>query len=80
MSDVQNEERLNETNRIRFEFPPDAFDRLNRMKEKTDSASYAELVRNALRVYEWLIEQEKAGYEIGLVKEDSLVKTVKFMY
>jgi hypothetical protein len=66
--------------RIQFEFPPDAAERLDRIKQETNSASYAELVRNALRVYEWLIETQKKGFEIGVVKDDQLIRTVEFLY
>lgn len=68
-----------DTRRVQFEFSQDAIDRLNRMKGETDASSYAEVVRDALRIYEWVLEQERAGYEIGLVKDDVLTKTVKFM-
>lgn len=66
--------------RIQFEFPPDAVERLDRIKQQTNSSSYAELVRNALRVYEWMVDSQKKGFEIGLVKDDQLVKTVEFLY
>jgi hypothetical protein len=66
--------------RIQFEFPPDAVERLDRIKQETNSSTYAELVRNALRVYEWMVEAQKKGFEIGLVKDDQLVKTVEFLY
>ncbi len=80
MSDIHNEERRTETKRIQFEFSPDAVERLDRIKKETNSGSYAELVRNALRVYEWVIETEHKGFEIGIVKDDDLVKVVKFLY
>jgi hypothetical protein len=67
--------------RIQFEFPPDAVERLDRMKRDTNATSYAELVRNALRVYEWMTEaKQRDGYDIGLVKDDKLVKIVQFLY
>lgn len=69
-----------QSKRIQFEFPPDAVERLDRIKQETNSGSYAELVRNALRVYEWIVEAQKKGYEIGLVKDEHLVKTVEFLY
>jgi hypothetical protein len=78
VSNTQSAERRGDSKRIQFEFSANALDRLNRMKEQTGASSYAELVRDALRVYEWVLEQEKGGYDIGLVKDDTLVKTVKF--
>ena len=49
--------------RIQLEFPPNAVDRLDRIKQKTSSGSYAELVRNALRAYEWIIKTQKKGFQ-----------------
>lgn len=66
--------------RIQFDFPPDAVERLDRIKKETHTASYAELIRNSLRVYEWLIETQKKGFDIGVVKDDQLIKTVEFLY
>jgi hypothetical protein len=69
-----------DTKRIQFEFPPEAVDRLERIKHDTSAGSYAEVVRNALRVYEWIREVQSKGYDIGVVKDDQLVKTVEFLY
>jgi hypothetical protein len=54
--------------------------RLNRLRRDTNSSNYAELIRNALRVYEWFIDAQHKGYEIGLVKDDKLEKVVEFLY
>ena len=36
-------------------------ERLNALKLKTEAASYAEVVKNALRLYEALIEETESG-------------------
>ncbi len=36
-------------------------ERLTLLKEKTESASYAEVIKNALRLYEALIEEVERG-------------------
>jgi len=36
------------TTRVQLEMPPQAMERLQRLKEKTEAASYAEVIRNAL--------------------------------
>ena len=68
------------TRRIQFEFSPDAVERLDKLKAQCGATSYAELVRNALRVFEWVHNMEKDGNEIGVVKDDKLLKTVTFLY
>ena len=37
-----------------------------RLKEKTEAASYAEVIRNALRVFEALAEEHDKGSEFAL--------------
>jgi hypothetical protein len=48
-------------NRVQFDLPPRSMDRLNALKRKTEASSYAEVVKNALRLYEALIEETDAG-------------------
>ena len=43
--------------RIQFDFSPEALKRLDDLKEKTDAATKAEVVRNALKLYEWFVSQ-----------------------
>jgi hypothetical protein len=48
-------------NRVQFDLPPRSMERLNALKLKTEAASYAEVVKNALRLYEALIEETEQG-------------------
>jgi hypothetical protein len=48
-------------NRVQFDLPPRAMERLNTLKRKTEATSYAEVVKNALRLYEALIEETESG-------------------
>ena len=54
------------TTRVQLEMPPVAMDRLTRLKEKTEAASYAEVIRNALRVFEALLDEHEKGAEFQL--------------
>ena len=40
------------TTRVQLEMPPQAMVRLQKLKERTEAASYAEVIRNALRLFE----------------------------
>lgn len=75
MSDSEMES-VKGTKRLQFEFSKEAYDRLEKMKAESGAASFAELVRNALRVYDWVKQQEKNGYELALVKDGEHVKSV----
>ena len=54
------------TTRVQLEMPPQAMERLQRLKDKTEAASYAEVIRNALRVFEALVTEHEGGAEFFL--------------
>ncbi len=58
------------TTRVQLELPPQAMERLQRLKEKTEAASYAEVIRNALRLLEALVDEHEKGAEFTLRKQD----------
>ncbi len=47
--------------RVSFDLDQAVYDRLQALMETTGTKSKAEVVRRALRVYEWLVEQEEHG-------------------
>jgi len=58
------------TTRVQLELPPQAMERLQRLKEKTEAASYAEVIRNALRLLEALVDEHDQGSEFSLKRPD----------
>lgn len=58
---------------LQFRFSSDAVKRLDEIVDKTSSGNRAEVVRNALRIYEYLIDQSNQGYSIQLVKENEKI-------
>ena len=54
------------TTRVQLEMPPQAMERLQRLKERTEAASYAEVIRSALRLFEALVEEHEKGSEFAL--------------
>ncbi len=62
---------------MQFEMAPKSMERLRALKDKTEAASYAEVFRNALRFYEFLISQAEMGNEVVIESKDgSKKKTV----
>jgi hypothetical protein len=57
-------------NRVQFDLPPRSMERLNALKLKTEASSYAEVVKNALRLYEALIEETDNG-KTFLVRDEN---------
>ncbi len=47
--------------RVQFELPEKSMSRLKDLKTKTEAVSYAEVVKNALRLYEAVIAEAEAG-------------------
>lgn len=70
--------------RVQFDFFPEALQRLDSIKDKTEAATRAEVIRNALKVYEWLVNDldpdstikvlDKSNNEIAIIKTSLLLK------
>ena len=61
-----------ETKRIQMDLAPKSLGRLKRLQEITEAASYAEVIRNALRLYEAIIEESESGAELKIVKNGQI--------
>ena len=61
------------TTRVQLEMPPQAMERLQRLKDSTEAASYAEVIRNALRLYEALIAEAEKGSEFAIKSPDGII-------
>jgi len=59
--------------RLQFDFSTEALQRLDDIKEKTDATTRAEAVRNALRFYEWLVNEVDPESTIKIYKGGKLV-------
>ena len=57
------------TTRVQLEMPPQAMERLQKLKERTEAASYAEVIRNALRLFEALVDEHENGSEFSLKRK-----------
>lgn len=57
--------------RIQFDFSKDALKRLDKMVDDTEAASRAELIRNALQVFEYTTKKFNEGYKLYFKKDDS---------
>lgn len=56
--------------RVQFDFSPEALQRLDEIKEKMEATTRAEVVRNALRLYEWLVNEIDPGSTIKVVDKN----------
>ena len=60
-------------NRVQFDFAPRAMERLNALKLRTEASSYAEVVKNALQLYEALIDETESGKQFLTRDKDGVV-------
>jgi len=47
--------------RVQLDLPEKSLQRLQDLKQKTEAVSYAEVIKNALRLYESIIAEAEAG-------------------
>ena len=68
------------TTRVQLELADKSFERLNALKDKTEASSYAEVMKNALRLYESIINQYDAGKRLYLKDENGQVTEYEVFY
>lgn len=59
-------EKAAKTTRVQLEMPERSMARLMALKERTEAASYAEVMRNALRLYEDMIAKTDENLRVFL--------------
>ena len=65
--------------RVQLDFSPEAYERLNRIRSRSDAATNAEVVRNALRLYDWFLEQTSKDARFQIVNNGD-VKEIEFFF
>lgn len=65
------------TTRVQLEMPPQAMERLQRLKDHMEAASYAEVIRNSLRVLEALVDEYEQGSEFSVRRKDGQIQAYK---
>ena len=63
--------------RVQLDFAPRSMELLNTLKAKTEAASYAEVVKNALRLYDALIEEAESGKQFLTRDRDGVVSPLR---
>lgn len=58
------------TTRVQLELPETSMSRLRVLRDKTEAASYAEVLKNALRLYEALVKEAEEGNELVIRRKN----------
>jgi hypothetical protein len=61
---------VKKTTRVQLELPESSFERLKNLRDKTEASSYAEVMKNALRLYEALIAETENGNQLCIKQSD----------
>jgi len=68
------------TTRVQLELPEGSFERLKALREVTETASYAEVIRNALRLYEGLIKEAESGNALCVKTPEGEEYSYKYVF
>ena len=60
--------------RVQLDLQEKALSRLQDLKVKTEAASYAEVIKNALRLYEAVIDEAERGNSFMVKSKDGKLK------
>ena len=67
---------MKQKERVQFDFSLEALKRLDEIKEKTGASTRAETVRNALRLYEWFVNETSPESTIKVLDENNEITSV----
>lgn len=65
------------TRRVQMELSPTSFERLNRLKELAEAGSYTEIMKDALRLYEYIISVDIEGSKFLVKDKDGNISEIK---
>lgn len=63
--------------RVQIDLAPQSFDRLKRLKNVTEASSYTDVLKDALRLYEFIIETDQKGSTLKVVDESGRESDLK---
>lgn len=70
------QQKSHEKHRLQLDFSAEAYKRLLRLREEVEASSNAEVIRLALRLLEWVLEQQSEDYQVFVAQGDDM-KNVK---
>ncbi|MGL4234687.1 hypothetical protein [Tabrizicola sp.] len=58
------------TRRVQMDLPENSFSRLERLKASTDASSYSVIMKDAIRIFEFLVIEQEAGSRFFIEDKD----------
>jgi hypothetical protein len=65
--------REDDLRRVQLDLPPKAFERLQSLKADTEASTYAEVLKNALKLYAAAVEYRKEGRKFMIQDKDGTI-------
>lgn len=59
--------------RVQLDMPPKAFERLQSLKAETEASTYAEVIKNALKLYAAIIELHRSDGKLMVQQKDGSI-------
>lgn len=69
----------NKIERRQFSMGRDSIERLEKLRDMTGATSHSEVVRSALRTYQFLVEEENAGHRVLVEQGDGAFVRLKML-
>ena len=76
----EKEEKPSSRQRLQLDFSSEAYQRLEELRKKADARSNADVVRNAIRLYEWFLEQKRGEFNRIQVSDGKTVKEIEIIF
>ncbi len=64
------ETKKTELKKLQFAFTQETLNYMDGLAKRTGVVSKTDLMRNALKVYNWVVEMQEEGYRVRAVKEN----------
>jgi hypothetical protein len=71
---------MKETTRVQFELPSSSIERLKTLKDRTEAASYAEVTKNAFKLYERMIDLTESGHTLLIQNKKGETKVLELFF
>lgn len=68
-----NTTKTNAKQRVQFDFSPEAMQRLEGLQKQVEAQTKAEVIRNALKIYEWFATQIDPEYLIEVQDKEGKI-------
>jgi hypothetical protein len=69
-----------EKKRLNVILPERSARRLNTLMQRTEATSYTDVLRNALRIYEAIVEETEQGNEVCIRARDGHLRSYRFFF